>query len=416
MPTLILHLNAMPVSAAPAAAGAAAWEYDYVLQQDDLQTSTHGRAVAALLPGAARGTGVVLVLPARAVSWHLLALPAKVVSTVLSPRSEPQRVRAVLGGAMEEHLLDDVADLHMAAFAGPSGDASVWVAVCARAGLQAALAALEAAGHPVSRIVAQAEPADAGSAFAQFSQAADSVQLALGTASGVAVMPLGAAAVALLQAESGVEVVAEPAVMGAVEQALGVPVGAQTLQQALLRAAQSRRSLAQLEFSPSRSGRALKRLGTAWQTLRHAPQWRPVRWGLVALLLTQIVALNAAAYRQQTLLAQKRAAIESVLTQTFPNVPLIVNAPVQMQREVGALALSRGAADADPARLLTAVASATGNAKVLTGIDLSGGTLRLKAAAWSEAEASAVNAALAAQGWSASVQGDAMLLQRKETH
>lgn len=414
MPTLILYPNLSPARANPAPAGVAAWEYDYVVQRDDLQTVTHGRSVAALLPVAARGTEVVLVLPAQAVSWHVLALPAKVSATVLSLRTEPQRVRAVLSGAMEELLLDDAADLHMAAFPGPDGDGSIWVAVCARAELQAALTALEAAGHAVGRIVAQAEPSDPGSVLAQFSAALEPAQLALCTVKGVTVLPLGEAAVSLLQESAGLDVVAEPSVMGAVEKALGVPVRAQTLQQSMLRAAQSRRNLAQLEFSPSRSGRALKRFGSAWQTLRYAPQWRPVRWGLAALLLTQIVALNAAAYRQQTLLTQKRAGIESVLAQTFPNVPVIVNAPVQMQREVGVLAQSRGAVDADVARVLTAVGSATGNAKSITSIDLSAGALRLKAA-WSDADAAAVNAALSAQGWTAGLQGDVLLLQRKES-
>lgn len=414
MPTLILSLNALPANANPAAAAAVAWEYDYVLQRDDLQTLTHGRAVAALLPAAARNTEVVLVLPAQAVSWHLLALPAKVAATVLSNRTEPLRVRAVLSGALEEQLLDDAPDLHLAAFPGPQGEASVWVAVCARAGLQAALAALEGAGHTVSRIVAQAEPADAGSLRAQFSAAVDPAQLSLCSASGVTVLPLGAVAVSLLQSAEGADIAAEPSVMGTVEKALGVPVRAQTLQQDLVRAALSRRNLAQLEFSPSRSGRALKRFGSVWQTLRYAPQWRPVRWGLLALLVTQIAALNAVAYRQQTLLAQKRAGIESVLAQTFPNVPVIVNAPVQMQREVSALAQSRGAADADMSRLLTVVGTATGNARTISGIDVSGGALRLKAAAWTDGDAAAVNAALAAQGWSASQQGDALLLQRKE--
>jgi general secretion pathway protein L len=132
------------------------------------------------------------------------------------------------------------------------------------------------------------------------------------------------------------------------------------------------------------------------------------------LLVSQVAALNAAAYRQQTLMAQKRAGIEAVLKQTFPNIPVIVDAPVQMQREVSALAQSRGASDANVARLLTAVAASTGNTKALTAIDLSVGDLRLKANGLSEADASGVSAALGAQGWQARVQGDQLVLQRKE--
>lgn len=431
MPTLILYLNTPSVGAAPS--GSAAPEFDYVLQRDDGQTATHGRAIAALLPAAARGTEVLAVLPAQALSWHAVGLPEKVAVGVLASRADPVRVRAVLGGAMEELLLDDASSLHFAAFAGPSvpadpsgtgGAVRLWVAVCDRHWLRTALAALEAAACSVTRIVAEGEPtaidpSDGGNALALVTSAAEPAQLALCTPAGVTVLPLGDAAVALARSQAVLEVLAEPAVMGLAEAALGVPVRAQNLQQSMLRAAQSDRNLAQLEFSPSKSGRAMKRFGGAWQTLLYAPQWRPVRWGLVTLLALQVVALNAAAYRQQTLLAQKRAGIEAVLQQTFPNIPVIVDAPVQMQREVSALAQSRGAGDVDVARLLTAVGSsggfAIGSGKALTAIDLSASELRLKAGGLSAADASAVSAAVGAQGWQARVMDEQLVLQRKET-
>jgi general secretion pathway protein L len=267
----------------------------------------------------------------------------------------------------------------------------------------------------VARVVAECEPVDADDKpLAFFTAAAEQTQLALCTASGVTLMPLGASAVSLIQSLGEVEMWAQPAVMGEVEAALGVPVQAQSLHQAMLRAAQSTRNLAQLEFSPSKRGRAMKRLGGNWQTLLHAPQWRPVRWGLLALLVSQVVALNAAAYRQQSLLAQKRGSVEAVLRQTFPNIPVIVDAPVQMQREVGALAQSRGAADVDLARLLTAAGSALANGKALTAVDLSASELRLKANGLSDADVAAVTAALGAQGWQARLLGDQLVLQRKE--
>jgi general secretion pathway protein L len=402
MPTLILYLNATP-------------EFDYVLQRDDLQTVTHGRAAPALMPAAARGTGVVAVLPAHALSWHAVNMPDKVAASVLTTRADPMRARAVLSGAMEEQLLDDAANLHFAAFPGPATGAALWVAVCERDWLRNALAALEAAGYEVARIVAECEPVDAGAnPLAYFSAAAERTQVALCTASGVMLVPFGATAVSLIQSHGEVEMWAQPAVMGEVEAAFGVPMQAQSLQQAMLRAAQSTRNLAQLEFSPSKRGRAMKRIGGAWQTLLHAPQWRPVRWGLLALLVSQVVALNAAAYRQQSLLAQKRGSIEAVLRQTFPNIPVIVDAPVQMQREVGALAQSRGAADVDVARLLTAAGSALGNAKALSAVDLSASELRLKANGLSDTDAAAVTTAIGAQGWQARLQGDQLVLQRKE--
>jgi general secretion pathway protein L len=105
-----------------------------------------------------------------------------------------------------------------------------------------------------------------------------------------------------------------------------------------------------------------------------------------------------------------------VLRETFPNVPVVVDAPVQMQREVGALAQSRGAADVDVPRLLTAVSAAGGNTKVFTSLDLNASELRLKSGSLSDADAGALTSAIGAQGWQVRIQGDQLVLQRKETN
>ena len=193
----------------------------------------------------------------------------------------------------------------------------------------------------------------------------------------------------------------------------------------MVRAAASNRNLAQFELMASKSGRAFKQFAVQWQKLLHAPQWRPLRWGLVALLLTHAIALNAVAYRQKTLIAQKRTEIENVFVHTFPDVPVVVDAPVQMRRELGVLAQSRGASETDPARLLTAIAGAlaksngntagnkSGSPKNLSAIDLAGGELRLKSDALTDADARAVSAAIGPTGWGAMLQGHQLLVRRE---
>ena len=69
---------------------------------------------------------------------------------------------------------------------------------------------------------------------------------------------------------------------------------------------------------------------------------RPVRWGLAALLLVQVVGLNGWAWRtRQTLAAQKRE-VARILTSTFPDVQVVVDAPAQMQRQLALLEQASG--------------------------------------------------------------------------
>ena len=76
-----------------------------------------------------------------------------------------------------------------------------------------------------------------------------------------------------------------------------------------------------------------------WQS----PAWRPARWGLALLLLANIVGLNAWAWQQKTALAAKRLQVNQLLSATFPSVKVVVDAPLQMEREMTTLRQSTGA-------------------------------------------------------------------------
>ena len=76
-------------------------ELDWVQPGPDAASPRHGRGPVSLLP---RGDDVVLVLPPLAVSWHAVALP----------RMPANRVRAALDGLLEDRLLDEVDQLHLA--------------------------------------------------------------------------------------------------------------------------------------------------------------------------------------------------------------------------------------------------------------------------------------------------------------
>jgi general secretion pathway protein L len=412
MSTLILCLPLSPSVAAP--------EYDYVLTPDGQQLGAQGRAAAALLPAQGlRGAEVVAVVPARALSWHRLSLPERVLRSLLSGRSEPARARGVLAGVLEEQLLDEPERLHFAVFAAAAGDtddaAQAWVAVCERGWLQSTLQALETAGRRVDRIVAECTPTPAGAPLALIGTDLEPAHMLLCTTQGVSLLPLLPSTLELARAHTDLQVFAEPAVMALAQSSFGNQVSLQTPAQRLLLAAQSPWNLAQLELSASPGGRLQRRLSAAWQQVAHAAPWRPVRWGLLALLLVQLGALNALAWHQRGVQDQQRAAIAGLLQQTFPEVRLVIDAPLQMQRAVDDLARARGAgADTDLGHIFSIIGPLLPAGVSVSAIDWSDKQLQLTTSGLDAASAPALTAGLQARGLRAQVLGGQLTITPKE--
>jgi len=412
MSTLILTL--------PLSSAAATPEYAYVLSADGLTVAAHGQAAAPLLPAQdTRGSEVVALVPARALSWHLITLPERVLRSLLSGRMEALRARGVLAGVLEEQLLDEPDRLHFALFAAPeaqAGDAaSSWVAVCDREWLQTHLQALEAAGYRASRIVAEATPSAPDTALAVLGNAMEPAQLVLCTPQGVSLLPLLPATVGLALAQPALDVVAEPAVMELAQAHFGNQVRLQSPAERALEAAQSPWNLAQLELSASPGGRLLKRVGAGWQQFLQAPAWRPARWGLVALLLVQVLALNALAWQQRRLLDAQRAAIDDVLLQTFPDQRLVIDAPLQMQRAVDDLARAHGvASDVGLARVFSIIGPQVPDALRISAIALTDQQLLLTVTGLDDANTAPLQAALEAHNLRATVQSGQITITPKD--
>ena len=386
-------------------------EFDYVLTPDGLALAGHGRAAAALLPGGE----VVAVVPACALSWHRLELPK---GTLGRAAGKPQRLRAVLSGLLEERLLDEPEQLHFALAPDARADAPVWVAACDRAWLGAALQVLEAAQRPATRIVPEFAPDTAtsqqrtlyvtgGLAPAQLVRPGDH---------GVTVLPLSAAALSVLAWPAEAEVIAEPGVAALAEQMLKRRVSLQQSAQRWLQAARSPWNLAQLELANSGHARTLKRLASGWQAFWHAPQWRATRWSGGLLVAIQLLGLNAWAWKEQAVLADKRSAIRAVLTGSFPGVTVVVDAPLQMERAVAALRQATGAASGHDLEAILANLSALAPAnRSLSAIEFAAGEARLKGLNLSAAEASTLATRLQAQGYASRLEAGDTLVIRQET-
>lgn len=397
-----------------------AGSYEFATSRDGQDAATHGSAAPALLPPAGRGVEVVAVVPAAVLSWQRVQLPKGI-----GPGSP--RLRATLSGLLEEQLLDDAENLHFALEAGASGGGAAWVAVCDRAWITSHMQALEAAGRVVNRIVPELSPRT-GSLRMHVTGVAERAQiLATGDAvpGGVQVLPLGPGALALLpQSRDGdqqgetkpAELFAEPAVAALAEEHLGRQPIIQQMADRLLEASRSSWDLAQFEFSRGGRARAAKRAGALWRDVMHAPAWRPARWGLVLLLLAQLVGLNWWAWETRTDLAERRQRINAALQQTFPQVKVVVDAPVQMSREVAALRQATGAPSArDLEPILSAFALVVPGGASPSAIEFSSGELRARGIKMAASELSEANQRLRPLGYLLQTEADAVVLRQEST-
>ncbi len=367
----------------------------------------HGGAPLALLPTAREAE---LMVPGFALSWHSVTLPQGSLGNA-------GRLRTVLEGLLEEQLLDEPEKLHFALQPGAKTGTPVWVAACDRAALRATVQAIEDSGRRVTRIVPEfAPPAEGEPATVYVTGEAQAGWLTVCDANGVATLPLAASGPGLALARNTqldtAMLGAEPAVAALAEEMLGqrVPIVPHTRR--WLHAARGPWDLAQFEFASSARARAGKKLAALAQTLRHAPQWRAARWGVAVFVLVQIAGLNVWAWKERAALDARRNAINGVLTQTFPSVKLVVDAPAQMAREIAVLRQASGemaAGDFEP--MLGTLAAGLPAGRVPAAIDFSGAQLRLRGLGLSQQELDALRNSLAPQGYSARGEGDLLLVQ-----
>ena len=383
---------------------------------DGHQVLRSATGAAALL--SAYAGEVVAVIPHSRMAWFNVSLP---------PGSHGARLSAVLTGLLEDRVLEDVEDLQCvldpeAADTARTGG-PVLVAVCSKAWLREVLAPLQASGLVVQRLAPE------------FSPRAQPMLCVMGTPTqsqsvlchslGVTLLPPNVAQWKSFPAfvdfasrpSAQAPLFAEPAMVERVEQLLERRPTLQTAAQRVLVSSQSAWDLAQGEWAQGPSQRLLRWLQHTWQTLWHAPTWRGVRSGIAALLVIQVVGLNAMAWREQRALAQHKEALSQILTTTFPSVHLVIDAPLQMQREVETLQNNAGrVAPHDFEPMLAAMARGLPDGVQVTQWHFSNHVLRAQGLPLSERQASHLQAELQAQHLQLRQEGnDVWLIQPEAT-
>lgn len=378
-------------------------EFAYVLSARDGEVAAHGVAPLATLPQA---NLLVAVVPAQAVSWHAVAMPPL----------PPGRQRAALEGLLEEHLLDEPAQLAFAQAPWRLANGSVLVAAFERRWIGALVALFENADRPIGRLVAEFSPQPDGVHPTRWhvTGTAHDPRLVVVRSDGVLSLPLAGASAVFgprLVAPGRDPVLAEPAVAELAEQWCGQPVQVQPLAQRLVEAGLRGWDLAQFDLALTLSGRMARR----WQRLvplLRSPQWRMARWGALALVVVQLVGLNAWAWKLDTAVRARQQQIRAVVTQTFPQVRTVVDAPVQMQRQLDLLRQQGGGLDAaDLEAMLAALGAALPPNRHPAEIAYAPGELRLRGLALDDPARDRLREALASQGYRLQAEGERLLVR-----
>lgn len=351
---------------------------------------------------------VVGVIPYSRLSWLSVTLP---------PGSHGQRLPVVLRGLLEDRLLEEPEQVHLVLEPNASSlskeGGKALVAVCNKQWLRDVLAPLQAAGLLVQRLVPEISPSQAPTLHVMGDP--DHAQSVLSHDQGVTLLPPNTAQWSAFahMTTHDVHVQAEPAMVERVQQLLQRQPTIQTAAQRWVQSTRSDWDLAQGEWAQGRSQRWLRWSQAAWQTVWHAPAWRAVRFGVLSLLLLQVIGLNVHAWREHNAQMAQQASLKQVLTTTFPSVTLVIDAPLQMQRELDALKQKSGAVSStDFEPMLAAVSlvlpSGSGNA-VPTQLHFANQALRIHGVKF---DITAANTRLKAKGYQLRDEGnDVWLLQ-----
>jgi general secretion pathway protein L len=229
---------------------------------------------------------------------------------------------------------------------------------------------------------------------------------------GVSVLPLTpATAILLARDDTAIQLISEPGVAQLAEHLFKASVVLQTRPQRALAAAQSAWDLAQFEFLRTRRARTHKQLSSVITSLWRAPHWKPARWSALALVVVNLLGLQAWAWKEQSALAAQRTAIRSVLTSTFPDVRVVVDAPVQMARALADLQRQSGTASSlDLETMLGLFQTLAPANSAPTAIEFIAGELRLKVPPLSEPDLTQLTTRLQTHGYAAQVRGDNLVI------
>jgi general secretion pathway protein L len=309
---------------------------------------------------------------------------------------------AALIGVLEEALLEEAASVHIALAPHATAGQPTWVAAVDRVWLTGELAVLEKSNIFIDRVVPVSWPDEPPTGhFAELGDPSEGSTLTWAHADGVAQISLqGTLARALLPTPlpEGARWSATPATAAAAERWLGAPVTVMDWPQRALQASRSLWNLRQ--FSLARKNRGMRALRDVWRQFLN-PAWKPMRYGLIALVMVQILGLNLWAAHERRAVEGKRQAMVKLLQAAHPQVRGVLDAPLQMQRETDTLRAAAGKpGDTDLEPMMQAAASAwPSDRPAVDNLRYEPGKLSLSAPGWDPAQIDQFRNQLRPSGW-----------------
>jgi general secretion pathway protein L len=128
----------------------------------------------------------------------------------------------------------------------------------------------------------------------------------------------------------------------------------------------------------------------------------------------QLIGLNAWAWQTQQQLADMRSSMGSVLKSTYPHIQVVIDAPLQMERELSAQLQASGAPSSrDLETLLGAFVALAPTPQALSAIEFEANELKLHGVSLTAEQIQSLDMGLKARGLAAKLDGAALVIHQK---
>ena len=297
-------------------------ELAFVQSPDGRSIMRQGHAPLVLLDKLAQ---TVLIVPVQRLSFHSIHLP----------KAPAAKLKVALEAVLEDVLLDEPSSLALAIAPHAQEKNATWVAAYEKAWMNTILEAFDLAGHKITRIIPQVFPSPELHLEVQGNE--DNPWFIRSDKNGVLLSPLRYAN-HLCSDLTAEDVIYSPAhLVTSVETLLNKQPTIRSLGQSILNCTHTEWDLAQFDIKVGGSSPVIRKIKKALDSFRLDNHWRLARWGLFILILSQFIGLNFVAWQENKQLEAKKQETTKILQQTFPQVNVVLNPSLQMNRELDIL-------------------------------------------------------------------------------
>lgn len=298
---------------------------------------------------------VTLVVPVNALAWHLVNVPV-----ALKIKSD-SRLLPALQGLLEDRLLDEADNAHIALAPSATSGAQALAMVCDRTWLHGWVKAFAAASIRITRIAPEVDPSmleaigqgviSTGHNYTSYASFADDGSLCT--------FPLPDGGV-FVPAEDQVHATAaahSDSVAAFGENRVHLLADLRFVE--LLR--QSKWDMAQHDLAITGLNRIKKQAALATQAFVSGKQWRAARFACIAIAAVYGLGNSFMLYQSNQSLTEKQALVHEKTRNAFPNLTVLIDPVLQAKRELATLKRQQGMQEAnDFLPLVTAAGAALG--------------------------------------------------------